>query len=71
MDLLDYRLYPYSLHVDSGQWTVDMWMWMWMDSGSWTNLTSKCQVSTINRIISTWINSTTVSCDNNINVDQY
>ena len=56
MDLLDYRLYLYSLHVDSGQWTVDMWMWMWIDSESWTNLTSKCQVSTINRIISTWIN---------------
>ena len=28
MDLLNYRLYPYTLHVDSGQWTVDMWMWM-------------------------------------------
>ena len=23
MDLLDYRLYLYSLHMNSGQWTVD------------------------------------------------
>ena len=72
---IDFIPTAYTWTVDSGhcgQWTVDRGLWMWMDSGLWTNLTSKCQVSTNQQlIISTWIYSVTVSHDNNINVEKH